>query len=145
MLLSSKGIAHCIQRLRERFWLLLEQSKSVPVHVRNLQLLITEIYETKCGLNPPFMKDIFMQRNISFSAVKVRHGDDTQLPKVRTTSFGVEFIAHLGNKLWQNLRQEIKQSSSLPNSKKHISCWSGGKCNFRPCKVYIPKVGFLTG
>ena len=55
------------------------------------------------------MNDIFMQRNISYG---LRHGDDAQLPKVRTTSFGVESIAYLGNKLWQNLPQEIKQSNS---------------------------------
>ena len=67
------------------------------------------------GLNPSFMKDIFMQRNISYS---LRHGDDAQLPKVQTTSFGVESIAYLGNKLWQKLLQEIKQSSSLPIFKK---------------------------
>ena len=85
------------------------------IHVRNLQLLMTEIYKTKCGLNPPFMKEIFMQRNIGYS---LRHGDDAQLPKVRTTSFGVESIAYLGNKLCQILPQEIKQSNSLPIFKK---------------------------
>ena len=93
------------------FGFLLEQSKSVPIHVRNLQLLMTEIYKTKCGLNPPFMKEIFMQRNIGYS---LRHGDDAQLPKVPTTSFGVESIAYLGNKLWQILPQRnktIKQPS----------------------------------
>ena len=104
------------------FGFLLEQSKSVPIHIRNLQLLMTEIYKTKCGLNPPFMNDIFMQRNISYS---LRHGDDAQLPKVRTTSFGVESIAYLGNKLWQNLPQEIKQSNSLTIFKKQIRCWNG--------------------
>ena len=124
------------------FGFLLEQSKSVPIHVRNLQLLMTEIYKTKCGLNPPFMKEIFMQRNIGYS---LRHGDDAQLPKVRTTSFGVESIAYLGNKLWQILPQEIKQLNSLPIFKKQIRCWNGEKCNCRLCKVYIPKVGFLTG
>ena len=61
-----------------------------------------------------------MQRSISYS---LRHGNDAQLPKVRTTSFGVESIAYLGNKLWQNLKQEIKQSSSLPIFKKQIRCW----------------------
>ena len=61
------------------FGFLLEQSKSVPIHARNLQLLMTEIYKTKSGLNPSFMKDIFMQRNISYS---LRNGDDAQLPKV---------------------------------------------------------------
>ena len=122
------------------FGFLLEQSKSVPIHVRNLQLLMTEIYKTKCGLNPPFMKEIFMQRNIGYS---LRHGDDAQLPKVRTTSFGVESIAYLGNKLWQILPQEIKQSNSLPIFKKQIRCWNGGKCNCRLCKKCISrKLGF---
>ena len=123
------------------FGFLLEQSKSVPIHVRNLRLLMTEIYKTKSGLNPSFMKDVFIQRNISYS---LRHGDDAQLAKVRTTSFGVESIAYLGNKLWQKLPQEIKQSSNLPTFKKQIRCWNGGKCNCRLCKVYIPKVGSLT-
>ena len=97
--------------------------------------------EAIMDLNPPFMKEIFMQRNISYS---LRHGDDAQLPKVRTTSFGVESIAYLGNKLWQIVPQEIKQSNSLPIFKKQIRCWNGGKCNCRLCKVYIPKVEFLT-
>ena len=56
------------------------------------------------------MKDIFMQRNISYN---LRHGNDAQLPKVRTTSFGVESITYLGNKLWQFLPQEIKQANTL--------------------------------
>ena len=43
---------------------LLQQSTSVPINVRSLQLLLT-----KCGLNPLFMKEIFMQRNISFSII----------------------------------------------------------------------------
>ena len=47
------------------FGFLLEQSKSVPIHVRNLQLLMTKIYRTKDDLNPAFLKEIFMQQNIS--------------------------------------------------------------------------------
>ena len=149
-----RALNHRINHIHERalliaykdyengFGFLLEQSKSVPIHVRNPQLLMTEIFKTKCGLNPPFMKEIFMQRNISYS---LRHGDDSQLPKVRTISFGVEPIDFLGNNLWQILPQEIKQSSSLPIFKKQIRCWNGGKCNCRLWKVYIPKVGFLTG
>ena len=114
----------------------------MSIHVRNLQLLMTEIYKTKFGLNPPFMKDIFMQRNISYC---LRHGDDAELPKVRKASFGVESIAYLGSKLWQILPQGIMQSSSLSIFEEQIRCWNGGKCNCTLWKVYIPKVGFLTG
>ena len=151
---SPSALNHRINHIHERalriaykgcendFGFLLEQSKSVPIHVRNLRLLMTEIYKTKCGLNPPFMKEIFMQRNIGNS---LRHGDDAQLPKVRTTSLGVESITYLGNILWQILPQEITQSNILPIFKKQVRRWNGGKCNRRLCKVYIPKVGFLTG
>ena len=38
---------------------LLEMDSSVTVHQRNLQLLMVEIYKTKCNLNPSFMKQIF--------------------------------------------------------------------------------------
>ena len=34
---------------------LLEMDNSVTVHQRNLQLLMMEIYKTKCNRNPSFM------------------------------------------------------------------------------------------
>ena len=47
------------------FGFLLEQSKSVTIHVRNLQLLMTEIYKTKGGLNPPFVKKILCNETLA--------------------------------------------------------------------------------
>ena len=121
------------------FGFLLEQSKSAPIHVRNLQLLMTEIHKTKCGLNPPFMKDIFMTRNINHS---LRDGNDAQLPKVRTTSFGVESIAYLGNKLWQHLPQEMKQFNSLHifKNKKDVGMGENATVDF--AKYISRKLGF---
>ena len=124
------------------FGYLLEQSNSVPIHIRNLQLLMTEVFKTKFHLNPPFMKDFFRERNMSYN---LRHANDAQLPKVQTTSSGIETIAYLGGRLWQLLPQEIKQSSSLSIFRKRIKCWKGGECNCRLCRKYIPQVGFLTG
>ena len=90
---------------RNDFGYPLEQSNSVPIHVRNLQLLMTEIFRTKSHLNPPFMKDIFQERNMNYN---LRNGNDAQVPKVRTTSFGIETIAYLGSRLWQLLLQRNK-------------------------------------
>ena len=36
-------------------------------------MLMTEVYETKYGLSPPFMKDIFIEQNIGYN---LRHGND---------------------------------------------------------------------
>ena len=51
-----------------------EQKKLVSIHVRNLQLLMTEIYKTRSGLSPPFMKDIVADRNTTYN---LRHGNDS--------------------------------------------------------------------
>ena len=60
------------------FGSLLEQRNLVSIHVKNLQLLMTEIYKTRSGLSPPFMKVIFAERNTGYN---LRHGNDSQLPK----------------------------------------------------------------
>ena len=53
----------------------------------------------------------------------LRHGNDAQVPKVRTTYFGIETIAYLGSRLWQLLPQGIKQSNTPPNFKmQKIAC-----------------------
>ena len=41
------------------FQQLLKQNKSVSIHQRNLQILATEIFKTKNGLNPVIMEDVF--------------------------------------------------------------------------------------
>ena len=80
---------------------------------------LTEIYETKSGLRPPFMKDVFAERNTSYNR---RHGNDSQLPKVHTTTSGIETISFLGNRLWPTLPNIIKHASTLPIFKSHIKC-----------------------
>ena len=120
---------------------LLGQRNLVSIHVKNLQLLMTEIYKTKSGLSPPFMKDIFTERNTGYN---LRHGNDSLIPKVRTTTHGIETISFLGNRLWSTLPNIVKQASTLPIFKNHIKCWKGENCHCRLCKTYIPQVGYLT-
>ena len=75
-------------------------NNSVTTHERNLQLLMTEIFKTKSKLNPDFMTDIFKERSVSYN---LRKGYDTPLPVVRTTTYGIETVSYIGNKLWQIL------------------------------------------
>ena len=99
---------------------LLEQRNLASIHVKNLQLLMTVIYKTKSGLSPPFMKDIFAERNTGYN---LRHGNDSQHPKVHT--YGIETVSFLGNRLWSTLPNIFKQASTLPIFKNHIKCWKG--------------------
>ena len=82
----------------------------MSIDVKNLQLLMTEIYKTRSGLSPPFMKDIFAVRNNDYD---LRQGNDSQLLKVHTIIYGVETISFLGNRLWPTLTNIIKQANTL--------------------------------
>ena len=46
---------------------LLIKSNSVSVHQRNLQLLLTEIYKTVNNLNPSFMADVFVTKDVPYN------------------------------------------------------------------------------
>ena len=54
------------KRYRTDFGSLLEQRILVSIHVKNLQLLMTENYKTRSGLRTPFMKDIFAEQNTGY-------------------------------------------------------------------------------
>ena len=56
------------------------------------------------------MKDIFAEQNTGYN---LRHGNDSQLPKVHTTAYGIEAISFLGNRLWSTLPNIFKQASTL--------------------------------
>ena len=148
-----RSLNHRINHIHERalrfaykdyqtcFGSLLEQRNLVSIHIKNLQLLMTEIYKTRSGLSSPFMKDISAVHNTGYD---VRQGNDSQLPKVHTTTYGIETISFLGNRLWSTLPNIIKQASTLAIFKSHIKCWKGENCNCRLCKIHIPQVGYLS-
>ena len=56
------------------------------------------------------MKDIFAERNTGYN---LRHCSDSQLPKVHTTTYGIETMSFLGNRLWSTLPNIFKQASTL--------------------------------
>ena len=69
---------------------MLLRDNAVPIHIRNLQLLVTEIYKTKWELNPSFMKEIFVEKRSPYG---LRSCDNLQLPQARTTCNGLDTIS----------------------------------------------------
>jgi len=66
---------------------LLEKAESVSIHQRNLKLLATEIFKTQSNLNPSFMKQIFVQKDISYHLRSCRN---TFALRPKTTGNGIE-------------------------------------------------------
>ena len=72
---------------------LLPMDNSVTVHHRNLQLLMIEIYKTRNNLNPSFKKQIFEAKFLPYN---LRCSKNLQLPKVKTTSHGINTVRFVG-------------------------------------------------
>ena len=121
---------------------MLLRDNAVPIHIRNLQLLMTEIYKTKWELNPSFMKEIFVEKHSPYG---LRSCHNLLLPQVRTTCYGLETISFLGCRLWQALPNDMKQSDTLSSFKRKIKTWKGEECNCRLCRPFVAQVGFLSG
>ena len=100
---------------------LLITDRSVSIHQRNLQLLVTEIYRTRMNLNPCFMKKIFAEREIHYN---IRVTSNTYARRPRTTAFGLETLSFQGQNLWRDLPLHIKESGSVQHFKKEIKPWN---------------------
>ena len=105
---------------------MLLRENAVPIHIRSLQLLMTDIYNTKWELNPSFMKEIFVEKH---SPYVLSGCHKLLLPQARTTCYGLETISFLGCRLWQALSNDMEQSDTLSSFKRKIKTWKGEACN----------------
>ena len=64
--IHERALQKTYKDMRPDFDTMLLIDDEVPTYIRNLQLLMTEIYKTKWGLNPSFMKEIFFEKHSSY-------------------------------------------------------------------------------
>ena len=119
---------------------LLERDKSVTIHKKNLQILMTEIFKTQNNMNPPFMNEIFRERENMYN---LRNNNEFVLPRIRTVHFGSETIRYRGPQLWHSLPQDVRNANSIQQFKSKIKTWRGEECTCKLCRPYIENLGFL--
>ena len=121
---------------------LLGYDNSVSVHQKNLQVLMIEMFKTKHGLNPPFMKEIFCLQTNHYN---LRNDRDFNLPRVRSVMYGSETVRYRGPQLWCTLPVSLRHSTNLIEFKTKIKAWKGNECQCqcRLCRNYVPLLGFI--
>ena len=92
------------------FQQLLKQNKSVSIHQRNLQLLATEIFKRRNGLNPVIMEDIFKFKNLTYN---FRNVETLNRSNFNSVKYGSETITSLSAKIWKILPYGNKELTSL--------------------------------
>ena len=64
---------------------LLQKDCAVTIHTKNLQIFMTEMYETNNELNPSFMQEIFRENTTHYN---LRNNNEFTQPRVRSVSKG---------------------------------------------------------
>ena len=77
------------------FDIVLEKSKSVKIHHRNLQQLVIEIYKVFNNLSSSLMSDLFSFRNTGYNL----HGGSKLKSNIAKTVCGTESISNLAPKI----------------------------------------------
>ena len=71
---------------------LLQKDKSVTIHKKNLQFLMTEIFKTLHDANPSFMKEIIGREDTRHN---LKCMDILNVPRVNSNTYGICFLMNL--------------------------------------------------
>ena len=91
-----------------------------------------EVYNYLSGLCPDIMSEIFKLRQNTYN-LRNFHIFESQNP--RTKTFGLDSIAYRASQLWENVPEEIRNSTSLPMFKKKIKKTT--QWDLSSCSIYL--------
>ena len=103
-MIHSQSINNKIKRIYERalrivykdkfstFENILENDKAVKIHVRNLQILVTEMYTVKNRISPKIISDIFKLSNPTYNLRNKKYFVSSH---VETVYFGIASLSYL--------------------------------------------------
>ena len=109
---------------------LLDRGDTKTTHKKNLQNLMIEIYKSMNHLNPEYMWDFFVKKDVPYN---LRTKELCKLPSVISQRYGINSLSFRGSLLWNTLSDDLKLTTSLVKFKKEIRCWDGNNCTCHIC------------
>ena len=115
---------------------LLIKDKSVSIHHRNIQKVAIEMFKVKNYLCPEFIFCEVSTQTRSKASFRRHNANNVYKGEMSLRSFGPL--------VWNTMVPDnLKQISEL-DFKEEIRHWVPKNCPCRLCKVYVPKIGFVT-
>ena len=112
---------------------LLKTHNELTIHQRNLQVLMTEIYEIVNGVAPPILNSLIECRS---NECNIRNFQVLSTDFRRTVNYGIKTITYRVPSLWAKLPSEYKHEVSLEEFKVKIKKWKCDTCPGRLCKRF---------
>ena len=120
-----KALCAKLNTFKSTFDEVLLKSNTINIHIKNLQLLVIEVFKSLNQLNPELMWNTFTLRDKSYN---LRQGSSLIIPIARTSRAlnSFDFRAALA---WNHLPSNLKEENSLSEFKISLkSCCIYCKC-----------------
>ena len=85
------------------------------------------------------MSEIFEARDVQYN---LRNKNTLGIPNTTATSYGIETVRYLGQKLWQTLPRSGRECQSLTAFKKELRTCTI-ECDCKLCKTFISGLRFI--
>ena len=122
------------------FFELLEMPNELTTHIKNIQVLMTEINTFLNDLSPQIMRDKFQRQE---NYLILRNLRSLVSKQKFTTTYCIDTISFRGSHIWQDLPQDIKNFDSLNLFKSYIKRNGTLTCHYKLCKSFFPYVGYI--
>ena len=109
---------------------LLEKDSSMSIHIRNLQVLVTDIFKGRSNILLPIAQNSFRTTEPAYS---LRSDTIFESRSIQAQRYGIESLTEIGPKIWSQVPNEKKDSASLAVFKNKVKNW---RPKFSPCKLY---------
>ena len=112
---------------------LLQKVHSETIHVKYLQVLVTEMYKVQNNCSPEIMHKVFTT-NEPIYEYDLRKTSDFAAGRIKTVRYGLESLSNLRPRLWNILLNEYKKLQSVRDFKANSLSWVPENCPYRLCK-----------
>ena len=113
---------------------LLSATSTVPLHVKRMKQMATEVSKIVNDMSPEYIKDLITIQNSSYN---FRRENQASLPQVKSTRYGLRSFHYEAARIWNCLTNELRKAESFPQFRRllHASSWDGIICKCSSCSV----------
>lgn len=109
---------------------LLQKSQLPSLRVRRLRTVALETFKIIHKQCPVYLHDLLNVKQTSYS---FRYSNTTEIPQVRTSSYGVNSFRYSAAKLWNSLPQNFRDETNFNQFRSLIGAWTGESCHCSYC------------
>ena len=109
---------------------LLVNSNTVPLHVLRMQKMASEVFKIVNKLSPEYIQDLI---GIKDSIYNFRKERTAEIPRVKTTRYGIKSFRFEAARIWNSLPNEIRLAETYPHFRRLIRAWDGFDCKCPLC------------